>query len=69
VQLINENLAVNFIDAYFFLKNPSFLIIIEKDFMNLSGLSEHVFAFDEVTEYQISVLKRLLARFGSLFVV
>ena len=60
---MNENLAVNFIDAYFFLKNPSFLIIIEKDFMNLSDLSEHVFTFDEVTEYQISVLKRLLARF------
>jgi hypothetical protein len=66
---MNENLAVSLIDAYFFLKNPSFLIIIEKDFINLSGLSEHVFTFDEVIEYQIGVLKRLLVRFGSLFVV
>ena len=66
---MNEHQTVSFIDANFFFQNPSLLIIIEEGFVNLDGLSEHVFTFDEVIKYQIGVVKGLLVNFRLLFIV
>ena len=66
---MNEHQTASLINANFLLKNPSLLIIIEEGFVNLGGLSEDVFTFDKVTEYQIGVVKGLLIGFRLLFIV
>ena len=45
------------------------LVVVKKSFLDLCGLSEHVFAFEEVREYQIGMVERFFIWFGLLFVV